>query len=206
MPRQPRETPSPTEEPQEKKRRLVDRLLFALLAGVIVFALWPKKSSLTLGELAPEVRLPLLGTQEPIELSSCGGRPLLIEAFASWCTACRRSNATLHALENAARSGAIDIVAVSVDDEPENAESAQKSWPIPVPVLHDTSGEFSRRYQIRTLPSYILLDADGRIRDVTIGIAGTTDIRRWLREAKVSPPGEDEPEAPHCKLTRASTL
>lgn len=163
--------------------RWVDRLLWIAASIAFLIALWPKKSALPTGTPAPPLELSLVGEPGNWTLQTPRERPLLIEAFASWCTACRRSNQTLQALVGPESEGRLDVLAVSVDDSPEEAARAKQNWPIPARVAHDTRGEFSRLYKIQVLPTYILIDEQGVIQDVHPGTAGATALRRWLRES-----------------------
>jgi thiol-disulfide isomerase/thioredoxin len=107
---------------------------------------------------------------------------LLIEAFASWCGACRRQSGLMSDLADARNQGQLDVIAVSVDQNVQNARKAKNSWPIPVDVVHDARGEFSQKYRVEVLPTYILVGTDGLVKRVTAGVAGASDIRAWLKE------------------------
>ena len=183
----PGEGGSPT-EPQKarsKLSRLIDAVLFIAILGVLVLALFPRKSGPSVGEPAAVLTLNTVGATEKSQtLAAELQRPLLIEAFASWCGACRRNAGLLGDLSDAQKQGRLDVVAVSVDESPEQALAAKQSWPITVDVLHDASGEFSRAYQVDVLPTYILIGTDGRVKRVTSGNPGATDIRAWLNEYK----------------------
>jgi thiol-disulfide isomerase/thioredoxin len=165
-------------------KRLLDAALWLAALGVLAFALWPRSSGPTVGTPGAPFALPVLGASAPFEHSGARERPLLIEVFASWCSACQRSSSVLDALGEAADGKKLDVVAVSVDDDASAASAAQRSWPIRVPVLHDERGAFQRAYGVSVLPTYILLGADGRVLETTAGAPGASDIRRWLELAR----------------------
>lgn len=181
-------TPSKPPEARRKLSRLVDAVLFVAILGVLVLALFPKKSGPSVGEPAAVLTLATVGnlSEDSRVLAGDLQRPLLIEAFASWCGACRRNASLLGDLSEAQEQGQLDVVAVSVDESPEQALAAKQSWPIPVEVLHDGSGKFSRAYQVDVLPTYILVGIDGRVKRVTSGNPGASDIRAWLNEHRTT--------------------
>lgn len=159
----------------------LDYLLWGAGIAILVIALWPKDSGPSVGAPASSFELPLVGAQGSFSHEGPRDKPLLVEAFASWCGACRRSNGLISSLGEANEQ--LDVVAVSVDDNPAAALNAKRSWPIDVPVLHDRDGSFQRNYRVQVLPTFILIGKGGEIQDVTVGRVGATDLRRWLRAA-----------------------
>jgi thiol-disulfide isomerase/thioredoxin len=147
--------------------------------GMVAYGLKPRPSGPSPGSKMPSVIVyDLEGNPRRIDTE---GRPLLIEAFASWCAACRRSSSTLEAISSLGAAHDLDVIAVSLDSKAENAKKARDTWPIRTPVFHDESGEFSDRLSIRILPTYILVDAEGRIQQVDAGNIGASTFRGWLQ-------------------------
>jgi len=161
--------------------RWVERALWLGAALVALKMLWPAPPAQGVGRLAPNVTLPSATSDQNIAVQPRNGRALLVEVFASWCSACRRSSDLLSTLARASRDGGFDVLAVSVDDERGAAAQAAETWPVPVPVLHDSQGAFSRAYGIRVLPTYVWIDATGKITEIAAGPPGPRDLRRWLQ-------------------------
>lgn len=90
----------------------------------------------------------------------------------------------LDSVREAALRGRLDVVAVSLDDDAADAQEAARTWPIQVPVLHDVRGQFARKYQVDVLPTYILVDTEGRVSHVRSGTAGASDLRTWLHQTQ----------------------
>lgn len=167
--------------------RAIDISLWLAVLGVVGLALMPSRSGPGVGTPATVVNVRTIeGASARQSLPGELKRPLLIEAFASWCGACRRNARILDDLASAQEEGRLDVVAVSVDDTPEEARAAKNAWPIPVEVLHDKAGEFSRAYKVEVLPTYILIGTDGQVKRVTTGNPGASDIRAWLSEFEES--------------------
>lgn len=163
--------------------RVTDGLLWVTVIGVLFFAFIPRKSGPSLGPAAVISALPIVGTAgESRAIPGALERPLLIEAFASWCGACRRQSGLMGDLAEAQEQGKLDVLAISVDRNAQKALQAKESWPIPVDVAHDAQGDFSKQYRVEVLPTYILIGTDGQVKRVTAGTAGASDIRAWLNE------------------------
>ena len=125
---QPLEHPRPVW--RRKVSRFIDVVLWLAVAGMIFFAFMPRDSGPQLGVKAAVLEMPVLGTENRKFIPDKLDRPLLIKAFASWCGACRRSNGLLTELEDARKKGILDVVAVSVEEDAEDALSAKKNWQI----------------------------------------------------------------------------
>lgn len=178
------EPESPEKSPSKTRiwfSRAVDVVLWLAVAGVLLLAFLPKNSGPTVGTRAAVHQLDLVGEAGTRTIPGKLERPLLIEAFASWCGACRRNSGVLTDLERARSDGKLDVIAVSVDDSKSAALSAKEEWPIVADVVHDVSGRFARDYKVDVLPTYILVGVDGTIERVTAGSPGASDIRAWLR-------------------------
>src|SRR5690606_35610671 len=112
--------------------RVIDGLLWVTVIGVLFFAFIPRKSGPSLGPAAVISALPIVGTVgESRAIPGALERPLLIEAFASWCGACRRQSGLMGDLAEAQEQGKLDVLAISVDRNAQKALQAKESWPIP---------------------------------------------------------------------------
>ena len=150
-----------------------------ILLAVAVFNFFSKKDTgPQLGETAHFVQVAPLAEPGLIELPGKRERPLLIKAFASWCAACKGAS-WYDTPASAIEKGSLEVLAVSVDASREDAARAARDWPIRVPVAHDSTGEFARHYNIRLLPTYVLIGSDGKVQRVSSGVPGPLDLRAW---------------------------
>jgi thiol-disulfide isomerase/thioredoxin len=159
------------------------RLLVLLVAlGVALYWFGRRTSGPEEGSVAHEFSLPLVsGAGERVQLSALKGTPVLVEVVASWCGVCRRAAPTVAAAARAPRKRDVRFLAVSLDEEPRAARALAQSWAIPYDVAHD-DGRFAKSYGITILPTFVLIDAEGRIRRVSTGAPRETDVERWLAE------------------------
>lgn len=165
-------------------RRVVDVLSWGLLFALAAHLLFRDTGGPSPGSQAPSHRLQVIGKRgEERALPGDHNGPLLIKVFASWCGACKRST-WIDDLSDLAQDNAMKFVAVSVDERIESAQQAAQDWPIRGEVLFDSSGTFSQDYQIKVLPTYLLIGADNRVQRVTSGIPGPLDLRAWKQAAQ----------------------
>lgn len=92
-------------------------------------------------------------------LQAQGGRPLLVNFWASWCEPCREEMPSLAAL---AAQGFV-VLTVAVADRDADAARFMREAGIELPVLHDREQQVSRAWGARMLPYTVVLDRRHRV-------------------------------------------
>ncbi len=176
-------TAPPVSPARKKVGRFFDYLSWGVLLVLGLHFLTRETGGPEVGAVVPTQRLIDIESGAVSSALDEGKGPILIKAFASWCGACRRS-VWLEDLTDLGETSHLRFVSVSVDESIEQAKEAARDWPIEGPVLFDQSGQFSRDFDVQVLPTYILIDDEGRISRVTSGLPGPLDFRAWKRAAK----------------------
>jgi len=101
-----------------------------------------------------------------IELSDFKGKVVLIDFWASWCGPCRQEMPFLIELYRRYGKSPFEIVAVNIDDKLENAKRFMGQLPeeISFTIVQDPKQQIPPKYEIKGMPSSILLDKEGIIR------------------------------------------
>ena len=133
------------------------------------------------GTAAAAFDLPLAGRPGRVSLAAQHGKPVLMEVFASWCSACQRSAPHLAEAWRAHHQENVTFLAVSVDEDPAAASRIKSDWQLPFDVAID-DGSVSRGYGISMLPTLIYIDEKGMVRHAAAGVASRSDIDDWLSE------------------------
>lgn len=122
------------------------------------------------GFLAPDFTLDLL-TGEMMTLSEQTGKVVIINLWASWCPPCRAEMPALQEvyLENRERGLEVMAVNTTFQDQESAAASFVQEFGLTFPILMDRSGDVSRQYLLRAMPSTFFVDREGVIRKVIIG-------------------------------------
>jgi thiol-disulfide isomerase/thioredoxin len=164
------------------------RLLALLVALGVLFAWFGRRSSgPDEGTPAADFSLPLVtGAGGRASLADFRGKPVLVDVVASWCGVCRRAAPVLAAASRVPRTREVAFLTVSLDEDREAARALAGAWEIPHAVAHG-DGRFARSYGITLLPTFVLIDAEGRVRHVSTGAPRAADVERWLSEVGAEP-------------------
>lgn len=142
--------------------------VFLCFLPLIIFA----QNKATTGQNAPEIKLKGLKGNE-IALTSLRGNIVLIDFWASWCKDCRASNPKLLSLYNQFKSKKFDkakgfvIYSVSLDkNKTDWVNGIRKDgliWINHVSEFKTWKSQPIIDYGIEAIPTYILLDQNGKI-------------------------------------------
>ena len=112
----------------------------------------------------------------PSSVASVRGRVVLLDFWATWCIPCRVVMPKLGALQ--ARYGAqgLSVLGVSAEEAQDVALFAQRS-PVRYPIGVDKHAETTRSYGVISLPTLVVIDKRGVVRDVSIGYDPVQDTR-----------------------------
>ncbi len=116
-----------------------------------------------LAPAAPEFALPDL-RGKTYRLSKFRGRVVLLDFWATWCGPCRMSTPALVELKAKMKGKKFTIIGVSVDETKEGVKDFADSMGVDHLILWAGGTTINETYQIRGIPSFYLIDRQGRIR------------------------------------------
>jgi peroxiredoxin len=99
-----------------------------------------------------------------LRLRALRGQVVLVNFWATWCGPCREEMPRLQALYDKYRASGFVLLGVNVDEDPRSALGIAQQLKVSFPVLLDTDKSVSRLYDLRTMPSTVLIGRDGRVR------------------------------------------
>jgi thiol-disulfide isomerase/thioredoxin len=165
--------------PGRRSRRLASGLLTlgAVASLVVPAAARPTRAS-GVGVDAPAMQQALrthaLHTENgaSLTLGDLEGQVVIVNFWASWCQPCRRELPSLDALhaELAPRGGR--VVAVSIDENPDNARRFARATRLTMPIYIDGPNGLARQLDLDHIPLTLVLDRNGA---VAFSISGTDD-------------------------------
>lgn len=119
-----------------------------------------------------------------IKLSELRGRVVLINFWASWCGPCRQEMPELDKLYSKYKKLGFTILGINVE---ENATAALKiiaDDKISFPILFDTENKVSQLYDVRAMPTSILVGRDGNMRYLHLAYrpGDINKYKKWVKE------------------------
>jgi peroxiredoxin len=120
--------------------------------------------------MAPDFTLELLDGGE-VTLSDLRGQVVLLNLWASWCPPCREEMPAIQNVYNRYQARGFTVIALNTtyqDGEREASEFIEEMG-LSFPVALDRTGEVSRRYLLRALPTTFFIDTEGVIQKVVVG-------------------------------------
>jgi cytochrome c biogenesis protein CcmG, thiol:disulfide interchange protein DsbE len=165
----------------ELSRRCVARGL-ALAAVIILVASCAATTASPSGPSEGAVRGPRVGAKLPafkvkdfdgkvVDRTAWHGKVLLLDLWASWCAPCKEELPILDGLaERLARQGVV-VLAVSIDEDREDAvrflDSRARPWALA--LAHDPEGRVAERLAPPKMPTSYIVDRAGIIRHINEG-------------------------------------
>ena len=90
---------------------------------------------------------------------------VLLDFWAVSCAPCRDAMPTLEAIHHEYKDRGLLILGINVGEEPQTVEPFLKKTPAPYPTLLDTSSDVAKLFHVNLLPTFILIDPDGKVVD-----------------------------------------
>jgi peroxiredoxin len=135
-----------------------------------------------LGQPAPDFRLLSLDGR-PVSLSGYRGRKLLLVFWASWNNASHAEMFVLDALYQRSHTpeSGFDFLGISLDDDRAAAQAFANQSKIPFPVVLDANRSVTNAYQIRSVPTELLIDTAGKVEFGSAGVSQGSQSGELMR-------------------------
>lgn len=116
----------------------------------------------------------------PVAVEKMRGTPVLVHYWATWCEPCKVDIAQIRELFRKYGPKKFQVVGVTLDSDKQQLAAYLAEKPMPWPQLHESGGldgRLAEELGVLTLPTMLLLDADGNVVDRSLVI---TDLERKL--------------------------
>lgn len=152
-----------TKEKTMIKKTLALLVVFTL---VLISGLSAAELGINKGDIAPDFILETLSGEKHSLSDYKGKQNVLLVFWASWCPPCMREIPDLIEIENKYSDKGLKILAVNVttSDRLSKVKSTIKQKKINYTVLLDQTGEIATTYQVRGIPTNIIVDKEGVIK------------------------------------------
>ncbi len=136
-------------------------------------------SSPSEGSVAPAIALETLQGDE-VSLADYRGRVVLVHFWATWCGPCRYEIPELSRARDELSDLGFEILAVNVGEGDEAVTPFVESMEMAFPVLLDRDMRVAQSYAVRGIPTSVLVDQDGVVRMVHVGVLTEALLREQV--------------------------
>ena len=133
-----------------------------------------------IGNAAPDFELKKLdGTL--LKLSDLRGRVVVLDFWATWCGPCVASLPKITDLGQEYKGADVDVIAVNIEQTSAEVRGLLDRLKISPLVVLDSDGSVARAYQAQAIPQTVIIDREGKVKQVIVGGGGTTETK--IRES-----------------------
>ena len=113
------------------------------------------------------------GTTETIQAHK--GKVIILDYWATWCGPCRKAAPSLERLRERFSKEDVLIAGISAEDRPV-VEVYERNNPATYPIWLDTESAFSKVIGARSLPTFIVVDKEGKVQRLLVGLNGLDQL------------------------------
>lgn len=140
----------------------------ALAAALLVAASAVTAATKLTGNQAPDFVLKSF-SGENLRLSEYRGEIVMLSFWATWCGDCRAQLEKLAAMYGRYEDAGVELLAINLDQNERQASRVAGSLGVQYPILYDGAGEVGKLYSVDKMPTMVLIDRSGVVRDVFEG-------------------------------------
>lgn len=134
-----------------------------------------------LGRPAPDMTVTPLEGKE-VTLADKKGKVVIVDLWATWCPPCRESMPENERLHKEYAAKGLEIMAIS-DESKSQVESYIKEQGFTFPVYLDPNGETRGKFEVRGIPTVIILDREGYVVAYLVGLQKKETLAAALKMA-----------------------
>jgi thiol-disulfide isomerase/thioredoxin len=122
----------------------------------------------------------------PATLAALHGRVVLLDFWATWCMPCRVSIPKLDELQTRYGAQGLSVVGISTEEQADVSLFAQR-MSLHYGIGVDPKGATTRSYSVFSLPTLVIIDKTGKVRDVTVGYDPTANLEATVQALLAEP-------------------
>jgi peroxiredoxin len=136
----------------------------------------PKAKSSFAAPIAPDFALKDLSGKTWV-LKDYRGKVVFLYFTTTWCPYCKRDIPNLKKLYSSMKGKNFEFLAIYINESPQKVASFAAKYALPFPILLDSEASAARSYNVRGVPTKILVRKDG-----TIGCWQCINVEEGIQE------------------------
>ena len=155
-----------------------------LLLSLLSFAPLQALQSAEIGQALSSCVLTQLSKNDQNKLERLENKVLYLDFWASWCPPCAKSFSFLNELHKQYHAEGLAIIAINLDEVPEDAKDFLSRYPADFTVDLDFNRQCAKDLGISAMPSSFLVDQNRIIRHIHLGFrpSQAADLRNQVEQ------------------------
>ncbi|MCM3390436.1 thiol-disulfide oxidoreductase ResA (plasmid) [Ureibacillus chungkukjangi] len=163
-------------------------IILVILGGAIFFTIYnsffkEKKEVLQIGNAAPDFEL-IDMNGETHRLSEYKGQGVFLNFWGTWCKPCEREFPIIDKYYREYKSEGIQVLAVNIAESNFVVQDYIERKDLSFPVLIDKNKSVMLVYNIKPLPTTILVNPEGKIEKIITGEMSDENILNYINQIK----------------------
>ncbi|MGL3067068.1 MULTISPECIES: thiol-disulfide oxidoreductase ResA [Planococcus] len=173
---------------KKKKRSYVRAAILLVMAGAIVFTIYNsfaggKSELLQVGDEAPDFALVDLEGKKH-QLSDYQGQGVFVNFWGTWCKPCEKEFPLMENQYQVYKDQGVQILAVNIAQSDYEVRQYAEQRDLTFPIVIDKTKSVMEAYNIRPLPTTLLVNPEGKITKIITGEMSEEDIASYMEEIK----------------------
>lgn len=173
---------------KKKKRVIVRSVILAIMISAIGYTLYNNANAddvnlLRVGDQAPDFSLVDLDGNSH-KLSDYEGEGVFLNFWGTWCKPCVKEMPAMDRQYEEYSEQGVQILAVNIAQSEFEVKSFAKQYGLDFPIVIDKNKSVMAAYNIRPLPTTVLVNPEGKIERIVTGEMSEEDIAGYMEEIK----------------------
>lgn len=173
----------------KKKNRLIMRTsILLVLVGAMAFTIYngvtkEKSDLLQVGDMAPDFALTDLNGERH-QLSDYKGQGVFVNFWGTWCKPCEKEFPLMEKQYQVYKDKGVEILAVNIAQSDYEVRQYAEQRNLTFPIVIDKDKSVMEAYNIRPLPTTLLVNSEGEIEKIITGEMSEEDIQSYMEMIK----------------------
>lgn len=176
----------PSDQEREKKRKrqqIIRTGILSILAIAIIYTIVVNVTAdeeiVEVGDMAPDFTLvDLEGNTHT--LSDYRGEGVFLNFWGTWCGPCKREMPAMEKCANEYKDEGVNVLAVNIAESDLKVQAFAETYDLTFPIVIDKTKSVRDAYNIRPLPTTLLVGPDGIVKKIITQEMSEEEIKSYM--------------------------